>query len=239
MKDTAVHIEALGVKYNRRVGFFKKEPFWALKHVDLTIRHGETIGIVGSNGAGKSTLLKTIAGILQPDTGAVRKNCLTSSLLSLQVGFNPNLSGRDNAILSGMLMGLGYRHIRSRLREIVDFSELADFIDQPLKTYSTGMRARLGFAVAMQVDPDLLLVDEVLGVGDEEFRKKSTAFMRQRIRSDKTVILVSHNQNILAELCDRLAYIERGHSIAEGKPEDILAIYKQRQQRRPTPPALR
>lgn len=150
--------------------------FWALKDISFDIFHGETLGVIGRNGVGKSTLLCLIAGIIDPDMGTVfrAENC-HASLLSLQVGFVPQLTGRENAVLSGILLGMHRETIESRMEEIIAFSELDEFIDQPIYTYSTGMRARLGFSVAFQTDPDILLVDEVLGVGDADFREKILA----------------------------------------------------------------
>jgi lipopolysaccharide transport system ATP-binding protein len=202
------------------------ELFWALQDVSFELYRGETLGIVGRNGAGKSTLLRVLAGIITPERGKVVGNGYQASLLSLQVGFVPHLTGRENAILSGLLLGLHRREVEAAINEIIEFAELAEFIDEPVRTYSAGMKARLGFAVAFQANPDVLLIDEVLAVGDAEFRKKSAAAMRERIQSDKTVVLVSHNAPTLRELCDRAVWIENGVSRAEGSTEVVLRQYQ-------------
>jgi lipopolysaccharide transport system ATP-binding protein len=199
--------------------------YWALKDVSFDIYHGETLAVIGRNGAGKSTLLRVLAGIISPDRGRVQNNGCTISMLSLRVGFIPHLTGRENAVLSGMLMGLRRREVEKRMDAIVDFSELGSFIDEPVRTYSAGMNARLGFSVAFQSDPDILLIDEVLGVGDVEFRKKSTDALREKIKSDKTVVLVSHMPQTVKELCNRAVWIEGGATKAEGGTNEVLEQY--------------
>lgn len=199
---------------------------WALRGVSFDVHAGETLGLVGRNGAGKSTLLRLLAGILGPDRGSIERiPGVRASLLSLQVGFLPQLTGRENAMLSGMLLGLRRAEVAARLDSIIDFAELEGVIDDPISTWSDGMRARLGFAVAYQSDPDLLLLDEALGTGDEAFHRKSAAAMRQRIRSDRTCVLVSHEAAAITELCDRCLWIERGKILATGSPGDVLAAY--------------
>lgn len=221
-----VRLNHVAVSYQRRNGFRNQPVFWALQDITLSIFHGETIGIIGRNGVGKSTLLRLIAGIITPDKGSVlyAEKC-HASLLSLQVGFIPQLTGRENAILSGMLLGMQRSAVEAKMKEIIEFSELNDFIDLPISTYSTGMRARLGFSIAFQADPDILLVDEVLGVGDAEFREKSSRAMRQKIRSNKTVVLVSHNPQTIRSLCDRVIWIEKGCTRLEGDPNTVLNAY--------------
>lgn len=194
----------------------------------LGMHRGETVGIIGCNGAGKTTLLRAMAGIIEPDSGRILNYGARVSLLSLGVGFMPNISGRENAMLSGMLLGLTRKQITKRIDAIIDFAELGVFFDQPLRTYSTGMHARLGFATAIQVDPDVLLVDEVLGVGDEEFRVKSAFEMKKLIKSDKTVILTSHVISTMKELCDRILWIENGLVRHVGQTQTILDIYTQK-----------
>ena len=217
----------VGLYYSRRQHFLKRSRFWALQDVSFDLHTGETLGVIGRNGVGKSTLLRVLAGIISPSTGkmVVHRSGLRISLISLQAGFVPFLSGRENAILSGMLLGATKNEIISRLDDIVSFSVLNGFFDEPVNTYSTGMRARLGFSVAYHVDPDVILLDEVLGVGDEAFRKKSTDAMKQRIRSDKTVVLVSHSVPLLREVCDRLVWIEDGRTQAQGNVPEILEAY--------------
>ena len=223
--NSVLRLRNVGVCFSRRTGFFRRERFWALRDVSFDLHHGESLGIIGRNGAGKSTLLKVLAGILAPDRGHVVCDGLKISLLSLQVGFLPQLTGRENAILSGMLLGLSRRKVEAKMDEIVAFAELEAFIDQPLSTFSAGMKARLGFSVAFQFDPDILLVDEVLGVGDADFRQRSTELMRDRIRSDKTIVLVSHNTAVIRELCNRSVWIDNGETMAEGDPRETLAHY--------------
>jgi lipopolysaccharide transport system ATP-binding protein len=176
---------------------------------------------------GKSTLLKVLAGILSPNKGEIKvhRQNLRISLTSLQAGFLPHLSGRENALLGGMLLGATKKEVLSCIEEILAFSELNNFYDEPVSTYSTGMRARLGFSVAYHVNPDVILLDEVMGVGDHAFRKKSTAAMKARIKSDKTVVMVSHNLPILREVCDRLVWIEDGITKAQGNVPDLLEAY--------------
>jgi lipopolysaccharide transport system ATP-binding protein len=203
-----------GVSYRQRAGLLRYDNYWALKDVSFTLHAGETLGVIGSNGAGKSTLLRMIAGIIDPDHGQVWRQPNTSaSLLALNVGFKPELSGRENAIISGLLLGMSSRQIKSQLDTIHQFSGLGDFFERAVGSYSTGMRARLGFAVAIQADPDILLIDEVLGVGDQNFKEKSHAAMREKIVSNKTVVLVSHSMDAIKTLCDRVLWIQEGRSI--------------------------
>ena len=220
-------LDKIGINYNSSLFQNKSQDFWALKDVSLELFKGESLGIIGRNGMGKSTLLRVMAGILKPDRGsyALTPGC-TATLLSLQVGFVPHLSGRENLFLSGLLLGMGYRQIEEQYPKIVAFAELENAIDKPISTYSEGMKARLGFAVSFQMDPDILLVDEVLGVGDAAFREKSSDMMKQRIRSDRTVVLVSHNPNTVRELCTRAVWIEQGVSRMEGKVDDVLHAYE-------------
>lgn len=221
-----LELHGVGVCY-RRKNWLRRggEEFWALRDVSMTLRRGETLGVIGRNGAGKSTLLRLLAGIIRPDRGSVTTFGHHATLLSLQVGFVPHLSGRENVILSGLLLGLTWQRIQSVMSRIVEFSELGEFIDEPIQTYSSGMRARLGFSIAFHADPDILLVDETLGVGDAAFVKKSTAVMRERMRSDKTVTLVSHNPASVRSLCDRAVWIEGGTIRSEGDPEEVLGVY--------------
>jgi lipopolysaccharide transport system ATP-binding protein len=205
----------------------KSTRYWPLRDVSFDLHAGETLGVIGKNGVGKSTLLRIIAGIIAPNTGKmmVHRPGLRISLISLGAGFVPYLSGRENAILSGMLLGASKKEILSRLDDISAFSELDGFFDQPVNTYSTGMRARLGFSVAYYIDPDVILLDEVLGVGDEVFRNKSTAAMKEQIKSEKTVVLVSHSLPLIREICDRLVWIEDGKTQAQGKVPEVLEAY--------------
>ena len=219
-----VTMENVGVAFNAqlRVG---SPRYWALEDVNLTLARGERLGVVGRNGAGKSTLLRTIAGIIAPDRGRVTRAPVSCQLLSLALGFMPHLSGRDNAILSGLMLGLRYREIVRRLPAILEFSELGDFFEQPISSYSTGMTSRLGFSVALQVEPDVLLIDEVLAVGDAEFQEKSGAALRERIHGGTTVVFVSHGDEQIRQVCDRAVWIEHGRSMMQGKVDDVLRAY--------------
>lgn len=224
-----LELRKVGVCYRRGRGLLRKarKGFWALEDVSMTLRAGETLGVLGRNGAGKSTLLRLLAGIIEPDRGEYLNHGFQTTLLSLQVGFVAHLSGRENIVLSGLLLGLSRREINDRMDDIIAFSELGDFIDEPIQTYSSGMRARLGFSTAFHVEPDILLIDEVLGVGDVAFVKKSKAVMRKRIRSDRTVVFVSHDASTVRSLCDRAIWIDGGRVIMEGLVEPVLDGYLQ------------
>jgi len=223
---TILTLENVGVAYHRGQRLGRGELYWALKDISLSLQEGETLGVIGRNGVGKTTLLKVIAGIIDVDRGKVHNKGVSASLLSLQVGFVPLLTGRENAILSGMLLGAPKALLEKRMTELIAFAELEDFIDEPVSSYSAGMRARLGFSVAMQVDPDVLLIDEVLGVGDAAFRKKSSREIQNRIRSNRSVILVSHNTEMMRKLCDRVVWIEQGVSKMQGDTKAVLSSYE-------------
>ena len=221
-----VELEAVGVCYRRRGGFGASGgEYWALLDVSLDVRPGETLGVIGRNGAGKTTLLKVMAGIIEADRGLVRRCSARASLLSLQVGFQPQLSGRENAVLSSLLLGEDRRTALRNLVAIAEFAGLTGRMDEPLATYSSGMRARLGFSVAYHASPDLLLIDEVLGVGDQAFRQKSSAAIKALISSERTVVLVSHALPTIRELCNRVAWIENGATRLLGPTEEVLAAY--------------
>lgn len=216
----------VGLSYRQRTGVLRYQKFWALDDVSFTLNAGETLGVIGANGAGKSTLLRMIAGITEPDRGRLwRQPGMTASLLALSVGFKPELSGRENVIIGGLLLGLSLKRVRSLIDEIHEFSELGDFFERPVGSYSTGMRARLGFAVAIHADPDILLIDEVLGVGDESFKLKSHNAMQQKIRDKKTVVLVSHSMEAIKSLCDRVVWIHEGRSIICGPTDEVIRGY--------------
>lgn len=223
----ALTLKNVGAFYWRRTGYLHKERFWALRDVSFDLHHGESLGVIGRNGAGKSTLLQLLAGILRPDQGTLINHGVRATLLSLQIGFVPYLSGRQNAILSGMLLGLAKQEVEEKMADIRAFSELGDFFDQPINAYSSGMKARLGFSVAFQLNPDVLLIDEVLGVGDAEFKAKSSQIMREKIRSDKTIVLVSHSPGTIRQLCDRAVWIDNGATRAEGETTEVLDRYEQ------------
>jgi lipopolysaccharide transport system ATP-binding protein len=224
MAQTLVRCENVGVAFQMqlRVG---GQRFWALEDVSLQLDKGDRLGVIGRNGAGKSTLLRLIAGILTPDRGSVWRAKASCQLLSLALGFQSHLSGRDNAILSGLMLGLARREIQSRLPQILEFSELGDFFAEPISTYSTGMLSRLGFSVAMQVEPDILLIDEVLSVGDAEFRNKSAAALRERIHSGCSVVFVSHDEKAIRDICTHAVWVEHGRGVMYGAVEDVLEAY--------------
>ena len=224
--EVLISLQNVSLSYTIRTGMFGWSKYTPLNDISFDIHRGETVGIIGRNGAGKSTLLRLIAGILEPDGGCIVNHGARVSLLALGVGFVPHLTGRQNAMLSGMLLGLRRNEMAQRMDAIRGFSDLGDFFDQPLHTYSSGMRARLGFSVAIQVDSDILLIDEVLGVGDEEFRIKSTAEMKRLIKSDKTVVLVSHNLSVIKELCDRVVWIDDMGISKTGDTEMTLKLYQ-------------
>ncbi len=224
---TIIELKNVGVRYRRKAGFMRSSAFWALHDVSFDLKHGETLGVIGRNGAGKSTLLRLLAGILAPDTGQVLRQTERVSLLALQAGFIPALTGRQNAVLSGILLGLSKAEVEARMDEMVRFAELEQFIDEPVRTYSSGMRARLGFTVAFQANPDVLLVDEVLGTGDASFREKSSAAMRAKIASDKTVVIVTHYPETILDLCDRVVWVEKGVTVEIGEPSAVVERYLQ------------
>lgn len=219
-----LELENVGVCYRRKRGVFG-EAFWALKDVSFKLYHGETLGVIGRNGVGKSTLLRLMAGIIKANRGKFTNNGYHVSLLSMQLGFTGYLTGRENILLSGMLMGLRRHEIYEKMDAIIEFSELGEFIERPIATYSSGMVARLGFSIALQAEPDILLIDEILGVGDEEFSQKSMKAMRERIRSNKTIVFVSHNAVLVQQLCDRVVWIEEGVTRAEGDTTAVLNDY--------------
>jgi len=225
-KKTVIGIDHVSVAYQRKTGVFRHEQFWALKDVSFEVFDGETLGIIGRNGAGKSTLLRLLAGIAESNSGSVVNAGVRVSLLSLQAGFIQHLTGRENAILGGMMLGLTKEKILKKMDEIYNYADIGEFFDQPVRCYSSGMRARLGFSVAVHVDPDVMLLDEVLGVGDADFRKKSGITMREKIKSNKTVVLVSHNMGLIAEICDRVVWLHDRKVKMVGDTEHVLQIYK-------------
>jgi ABC-type polysaccharide/polyol phosphate transport system ATPase subunit len=203
------------------------EVFWALRHVSLTIEPGETIALVGHNGSGKSTLLKTIAGVLQPSEGEVLVQGRISPMIELGAGFDSELSGRDNIYLNGALLGFSRKQMEAKFDRIVAFSELADFIDMPVKNYSSGMYARLGFAIAQDVEPEILIVDEVLAVGDERFQEKCKARIRDFRTAGVTFCFVSHNFEAARELCSRSAVLHHGRLAFDGPIEQGWQRYRE------------
>jgi ABC-2 type transport system ATP-binding protein len=204
------------------------EDFWALDGVSLTVREGETLGILGRNGSGKSTLLKCICGVLQPTKGEVAVRGKLAGLLELGAGFQQDLTGRENIYLNGSLLGMSKREVDRAFDAIVDFSELEEFIDGPVKFYSSGMAVRLGFAVAVNVDPDVLVVDEVLAVGDERFQRKCIDRVNQFQKEGRTILLVTHAADAVRAICDRGIVLSHGHLVAEGEPGEVTRIFRER-----------
>jgi len=200
--------------------------FWALKDVSLEVRRGEVFGIIGPNGAGKSTLLKVVARVLRPTTGRVRVRGRVAPLLELGAGFDMELTGRENVFLNGAVLGYSRRDIAERFDRIVDFAGVREFIDAPLRTYSSGMVVRLGFAVATDVQPEVLIVDEVLGVGDAEFQRKSSARIEAFREANTTILMVSHSLEAVTQMCKRAAWIEHGVIRSIGPAPDVVADYQ-------------
>jgi len=216
LKEYAIHWVKGSLTYER---------LWAVRDLSLTIEPGETVGIVGRNGAGKSTLLKMVAGVLQPTSGRCDVAGRVAPILELGTGFDFELTGRENVALNAMLLGHRRREIEERVAEIVEFAELADFIDSPLRSYSSGMVARLGFAVATAWRPDLLILDEVLSVGDSAFTRKCEARFEAFRAAGTTTLVVSHSADAIARSCSRCLWIDKGHLAADGAPGEVLETY--------------
>ena len=242
----AISVQDLGVKYQLRL---TKKPtmraslsqrlrgnpgkaFWALRNVAFEVRHGESLGVIGPNGAGKSTLLQVLAGIITPSEGEVMVDGHISSLLTLGVGFDQDLSGTDNIRLAGAFMGLDHKEVEAKLEGIIEYAELGEFIDAPIKTYSSGMRARLGFSIATAVEPDILILDEVLSTGDAAFREKSKQRVAELLQEAKAIVLVTHDMNWVKEYCTRAILLERGRIVAEGTPDEVVQQHQDRSAQR-------
>jgi lipopolysaccharide transport system ATP-binding protein len=215
---------------HRLLGRVRAEPlgrkeFWALEDVSFSVKRGEAFGIIGSNGAGKSTILKLLSNIMKPTEGGIHVRGMLSALIEVGAGFHPDLTGRDNVFLNGTILGMKKEQIRKKFDAIVEFSGLGDFIDTPVKRYSSGMYARLGFAVAAHVDPDILLVDEVLSVGDYAFQNKCLKKMKSILKDGVTVVFVSHNLRAVTEMCDRCILLDHGRIVREGNARDVVDAY--------------
>ena len=202
------------------------QEFWALRDVDLSIAHGEVLGVIGRNGAGKSTLLSVVSRVLKPTHGVVSIRGSLAPLLALGAGFDVELSGRENVYLLGALLGFSRKYIDDRYDDIVAFAEIRDFIEAPLKTYSSGMLARLGFAIATSAEADILLIDEVLAVGDENFRKKCEERIRNYRDRHMTILLVSHAMPTVAEMSTRVVWLDRGRVAGDGDPQTVIRAYQ-------------
>jgi ABC-type polysaccharide/polyol phosphate transport system ATPase subunit len=206
--------------------------FWALREVTFRVVQGESLAVIGPNGAGKSTLLQVLAGIIMPSTGVVEVAGHVSSLLTLGAGFDQDLSGLDNIRLAGAFLGLSEQEVERRLPGIVEYADLGPFIDVPLRTYSSGMRARLGFSIATSVEPDILLLDEVLATGDADFRVKSKARVLELVKQARAIVLVTHDMSWVTEYCNRAILLEKGRIVAEGEPSEVVAIHQEHSERR-------
>ena len=200
--------------------------FRALEKISLDVKKGEVVGLMGANGSGKSTLLRVIAGIYAPDEGSVRVRGRVTLLAGIGTGFQLDLTGRENIMLTGSIYGYSKMEISKMEEEIIEFSGIREFIDQPIRTYSAGMRARLGFAIVSNLEPDILLLDEVMSVGDTDFRQKSRNKIEQLIKGDATVVIVSHSKSIIKSMCDRVFAIEDGKIITDGSIETALEYYE-------------
>jgi lipopolysaccharide transport system ATP-binding protein len=214
----------------RQTGALRDKEFWALDDISFEVRRGEAFGIVGSNGAGKSTILKLLSGIMKPTRGSLAVRGRLSALIEVGAGFHPDLTGRENIYLNGTILGMTKEEIRRKFDDIVDFGGLREFIDTPVKRYSSGMYARLGFSVAAHVEPDLLIVDEVLSVGDYLFQQKCIDRMTSVLKSGTTVLFVSHNLHAVSELCQRSMLLEKGKLLACGPTNDVIRQYVGRAQ---------
>jgi ABC-type polysaccharide/polyol phosphate transport system ATPase subunit len=210
----------------------------ALLDIDLDVPRGEVLGIVGANGAGKSTLLRAIAGIVPPERGRIEIRGRISTLLSLGVGFNRSLSGRDNVLLGGLAAGLDPEDIRSRYDEIAEFAELGEHMERPMKTYSSGMSGRLAFSVAVHMNPDILLIDEALATGDAAFKAKSSAKMQELCANAGTILLVSHGLAVIRDLATECVWLHRGQLMSRGDPEEVIADYATYAQTKQHAPAI-
>jgi ABC-type polysaccharide/polyol phosphate transport system ATPase subunit len=238
----AIKATDLGVRYDLRfnrktairtsvANFVLRRPparFWALRNVTFELAHGESLAVIGPNGAGKSTLLQVLAGIMRPSEGTVHVRGNVSGLLGLGVGFDNELSGVENVLLGGAFLGLDDAQVQQLLPSIVSFADLGDFIDAPLKTYSAGMRARLGFAIATAIDPDILLLDEVLATGDANFRAKSKERVIELVKAAKGVVLVTHDMDWVREYCNRAILLEKGRVVLESEPEEVVQLHLER-----------
>ena len=229
VKDVCINYRILNSVSVQKSFFRKKvreEVFEAVKHVSFEVEEGGILGIIGKNGSGKSTLLRSVAGVFSPNSGSINLHEHSVSLMALGVGFKDNLTGRENIVLSGMLLGFTEKEIEAKVQGIIDFAEIGEFIDRPVRTYSSGMHSKLAFAITAMLETDIMLVDEVLSVGDERFKKKSLAKMKELINDkNRTVVIVSHSIPTLKELCDRVLWIHDGEMKEIGEPAVVLKHY--------------
>lgn len=227
MPRKLLQLRSVGITLSTRSGLLRIKSSHVLKDISLSIAEGERVAFIGRNGAGKSSLLRLAAGLLRPDTGSVsRPDGIRTMLLSLPPGFDPKLNGKMNIILAAIFLGATLEQARAAVPSIAAFAELEDFLDMPLHAYSSGMKARLGFAVSQIMEADLLLIDEMLGVGDEAFREKSRQALRDKLCRDQSVVIVSHNLKMLSELCDRAIWIDDGQVRADGNIAQVIRQYR-------------
>ena len=240
LKETIIKVENVGMEFNLSqekvdnlkeyvIKFLKRElrfqPFWALKNVSFEVEKGDRVGFVGLNGAGKSTMLKLISGVMKPTEGNITVKGKISPMLELGAGFDPDYTGKENIFLYGALLGRTKKFLESKFDEIVEFSELEEFIDVPLKNYSSGMRARLGFSIATSVQPEILILDEVLSVGDVKFQEKSREKMESLIDGDVTLLFVSHAVDQVKNFCNKAVWLNKGQVMAQGPVDDVCYLY--------------
>lgn len=216
LKEVFINIFRGGDKYNE---------FWALKGISFSVQKGEAVGIIGRNGAGKSTIFKLMSGIMTPDRGEIKIQGMTSPLIELEAGLHPELTGLENIYLNGAIYGMNKKTVDEKLKEIIDFSGLGQFIYSPIRTYSSGMHARLGFSLAVNVNADILLIDEVLAVGDAEFRERCFDKIKQLKRNGVTIVYVSHNLKSVVDICDRAIWLDKGEIKIQGKPQVVREEY--------------
>ena len=228
-EENAIELADINFTYRIRQDMFTSWLKPALKNVSFDLRRGETLGIVGRNGSGKSTLLKILSGVFTADSGRFTSHVERVSLMTLSLGFDNLLTGRNNAIFGGMLLGFSRREVEDRLEDIRAFSGLGESFDQPVRSYSSGMASRLKFAVAINLEPDVMLLDELLAVGDVGFRKQAAKVMQDKISSGQTTVLVSHNAGDIKRLCDRALLLEQGEIVAMGDTADVLGEYQRLQ----------
>ncbi len=240
----AVEVADVGIRYDLRLtkrttlkgslaGMLRRDrspetSFWAIRHLSFTLDQGESLAVIGPNGAGKSTLLLALAGVLEPSEGAIVTHGRVSTLLTLGAGFELELTGRDNIDLVGAFLGIDAAQMAELGPSIIEFADIGAFIDAPVKTYSTGMKARLGFAIATATVPDILLLDEVLGTGDQTFRARSQARVRELVDHAKAIVLVTHDLTFVSEFCNRAILLEKGQIISQGQPTEIVDLYRER-----------
>lgn len=231
VKDVKIRYQSLN-SYSSKRDFFKrgknrKKTFEAVRGISFAVEKGEILGVIGKNGCGKSTILRAIGGIYSPDEGVIETFDNTVALMAIGVGFNGELSGRENIMLSGALLGVDEKVMAEKMDNIIEFSELGEFIDKPVRTYSSGMYSKLAFSITSEIEPDIMLLDEVLSVGDERFKKKSLNKMKELISGkDRTVVIVSHSISTLLDLCDRVLWMHEGRIKKIGDPREVLKEYR-------------